>query len=92
MTQIWPKKAIFEFFRKMRKHYFFDSKNYAEYKKLVNSNKSIANKCHKSQFFLAFSDKMANGSFWPKWAKWNFFKTALREILSRLQALTFRKK
>ena len=41
--------------------------------------KGFREKCEKPPFFWTV--------FWPKWAKWDFFKKALGTFLSRLQAL-----
>ena len=78
MTQIWSKRAIFEFSPKIRKRDFSDFEDQAQYKKLANSNEQIAKKCKKPPFWGNFGPKWPIlDSFWSKWAKREFFKKAL---------------
>ena len=82
MTQIWPKRAIFEFSQKMRKRQFFPLQRLGLVKKLANYNKQIAKKCEKNLTFGHFGPKWTmlevfgqngqNGDFFQKSA-WNIF-------------------
>ena len=84
MTQIWPKRAIFEFSQKMRKRHFFPTPK----TRLSTKNQQIA-KNVKNLHFGHFGPKWPIlDSFWPKWAKRKFFNKALGTFFLRLQALT----
>ena len=90
MTQIWPKRAIFEFSQKIRKRNFFRTpKTRLSIKNqqiLINGLQKNAKNLH----FWAFWAKMSNfGRFLAKMGKTViFFKKALGTFFSRLQALT----
>ena len=91
LGQFWPKRAIFEFSQKMRKRHFFSTpETRLSTKKIANYNERIAIKMRKTSIFEHFGPKRPIlDSFWPKWAKRDFFfKKALGTFLSRLQALT----
>ena len=90
MTQIWPKRAIFEFSQKMQKRHFFPTpKTRLSTKKLANSNERIAKKCEKPPFLGILGQ---NGQFWTVLDKMGktgfFFKKAVGTFFWRLQALT----
>ena len=89
MTQIWPKRAIFEFSQKTRKRHFFQLQRLGLVQKIANSNERIAEKKWKTSIFGHFGPKwQIFDSFWPKWAKREFFKKAIGTFLSRLQGQT----
>ena len=89
ITQIWPKRAIFEFSHKMRKRIFFRLQRLGLVEKLPNSYEWIVEKCKKTSIFGHFGPK---GQFWTVFGQngqnGNFFKKALGTFLPRLQALT----
>ena len=67
MTQIWPKRAIFEFSQKLCENLIFsDSKDQAWYKKLANSNERIEIKMRKISIVGIWGQKGHFGQFWPK--------------------------
>ena len=89
MTQIWPKRALFEFSQKILKRIFFPTPKTRLSKKRGNSNERIAKKNAKNLHFGHFGPKWPIlDSFWPKWAKREFFQKSAWNIFSRLQALT----
>ena len=71
MTQIWPKRSIFEISQKIRKRHFFPTPNTRLIvQKLANTNEQIAKKMRKTSIFGHFGPKWPIlDSFWPKWAK-----------------------
>ena len=87
LDSFWPKWPKRWKLSKKRKRYFFST---AGSKKLENSNERISRKMQETSVFGHFGPKRPIlDSFWPKWAKRDFFfKKALGTFLSRLQALT----
>ena len=91
MTQIWPKRAIFEFSQKKRKRHFF----LAPKTRLSTKNEQILmNGLRKKKIrkppFLGILGQ--NCQFWTVFGQngqnGNFFKKVLGTFFSRLQALT----
>ena len=88
MTQIWPKRAIFEFYQKIRKRHFFRLR-LDLVQKIANSNERIAKKNAKNIHFWHFGPKWPIlDSFGQNGQNGNFFKKALGTFFSHLQALT----
>ena len=84
LGQFWPKRAIFEFSHKIRKRNFLSTPetrlSTKNYKILMNG---LRKKC-KNLHSWAFWAKRANfGSFWPKWAKREFFSKKRLENFCR---------
>ena len=88
MTQIWPKRDIFEFFHKMIKHNFFRLQRLGLVQKIENSNERIAKKCEKLPFLGILGQ---NGQFWTVFGQngqnGNFLQKALGKFFSCLKAL-----
>ena len=85
MTQIWPKRAIFEFSQKIRKRHFFRLQRLGLVQKLANSNERIAKKMRKTSIFGHFGQKWPIlDSFWTKWAKREFFQKSAWNIFLAL--------
>ena len=84
LGQFWPKRAIFEFSQKMRKRHFFRLHRLGLVQKLANSNERIAKKMWKTSIFGHFGPKRPIlDSFWPKWAKRDFFSKKRLEHFCR---------
>ena len=84
MTQIWPKRAIFEFYKKMRKSTFSTPKTRLSTKNEQILMNVLRKKCKKPPFLGIFTQ---NGQFWKflaKMGKTGIFQKSLGKFLSGL--------
>ena len=73
MFKIWPKRAFLNFPKKCENVIFFRLQRLGLVQKLANSNEWIAKKCENLHFWQFGPKWPILDSFWPKWAKREFF-------------------